>query len=380
MNAVSSPQPRVPSRQATAAPHAIERRPLDPHLLAGAKCAFSTRRVDFGRAQQLIAAGLAPQAGQLVLARVRRIRQHTRIELASGRRAHLYPDDLVVLAYGNRYATDQFEARVPDTLGPCHMVAAGGIASRMLSRNAAIKPATEIEPLGILADAQGRPLDLRQFALADGGAAFDRAPCIALLGSSMNAGKTTAAADLIYGLTRAGLRVAAAKVTGTGSGGDLWMMGDAGARRVIDFTDAGHPSTDQLDPPALGRILRCLGAELQRGQPDITLFEVADGIYQRETAQLLAGGDLAPAVDGLLYASGDMVGAVSGARHLLERGFAVLGIAGKVTQSALAVREVEAACELPVYARHHLQEPSVAQRLYQFVRTQQRRAPLQAAG
>ena len=62
----------------------------------------------------------------------------------------------------------------------------------------------------------------------------------------MNSGKTTTAASLIHGLKRAGLKVAAVKVTGTGSGGDLWSMSDAGAATTLDFTDLGHASTAGL--------------------------------------------------------------------------------------------------------------------------------------
>ena len=48
----------------------------------------------------------------------------------------------------------------------------------------------------------------------------DVTPVLIVAGTAMNAGKTTAAARLIKGLQRAGLRVGAAKVTGTGAGGD----------------------------------------------------------------------------------------------------------------------------------------------------------------
>lgn len=380
MNAITPPYPiealiTVPETTA-----AVQRQPLDPKQLAMAKCAFTTRRVDFQQAKQLLSAGIAPQTGDLVLARIRRLRQHGRIELASGRRATLYPGDLVVLTYGNRYATDQFEARVPEHLGPCHMVAAGGIASQVLSRNASIKPATEIEPLGILGDAKGQPLNLRRFALPPTRPGFARAPTLAVIGSSMNAGKTTAAADLIFGLARSGLRVGAAKITGTGSGGDLWLMNDAGASQMIDFTDAGLASTDQCDLGQLTQVLHCLTGHLQRLQPDVIVLEVADGIYQRETAQLLQSAAFRAAVDGILYASGDMVGAVSGARWLLDQRLPVVGIAGKVTQSELAVREVVAVSELPVYARHQLQDEGIARQLHQFLQAQQHCADAKVAG
>jgi hypothetical protein len=54
-----------------------------------------------------------------VLAEVTRIGQHKGIELASGRKAALYCGDEVLLAYGGRYAPDQFDALV--LADPCHL-------------------------------------------------------------------------------------------------------------------------------------------------------------------------------------------------------------------------------------------------------------------
>ena len=121
--------------------------PLDPSRAARAKAAFTTRRVPAARWCTLLGGERRPRPGDLVLARVTRKRQHTRIELTNGRKAQLHKGDEVVLVYGNRYATDQFEALVPQDLGPCHMVASGGIAAAMISRSRGVKPATEIEPL-----------------------------------------------------------------------------------------------------------------------------------------------------------------------------------------------------------------------------------------
>ena len=34
----------------------------------------------------------------------------------------------IMVAYGNRYAPDQFEAELPKTMASCHLAAAGGVA------------------------------------------------------------------------------------------------------------------------------------------------------------------------------------------------------------------------------------------------------------
>ena len=103
----------------------------------------------------LIMGPIRPRSGDLVLARVERLGYQTRLELPCGRKACLHVGDEIVVAYGDRYATDQFEAEVPPDLGPTFLVATGGVASRMLSRAKGIRPATNITPIGLVGDARG---------------------------------------------------------------------------------------------------------------------------------------------------------------------------------------------------------------------------------
>ncbi len=131
--------------------------------LSRARRGFSTRRADISEAEYLLTGGVVPQPGDLVLAQVTNIGQHTRIEQPDGRRAQLYVGDEIVVAYGNRYAPDQFEAEVPDDLGACHLVAAGGIASQLINKNSRMKNPTRITPIGLLADADLKPLNLKKW-------------------------------------------------------------------------------------------------------------------------------------------------------------------------------------------------------------------------
>src|SRR5262249_55987975 len=91
--------------------------PLDPARLARAKAAYTTRFVDALRRERgcqgfslLTGDGIVPQSGDVVLAAVGEIGQHKALELTTGRRSDLFPGDEMLLAYGSRYAPDQFEA------------------------------------------------------------------------------------------------------------------------------------------------------------------------------------------------------------------------------------------------------------------------------
>lgn len=325
--------------------------------LSRARQAFSTRRVELGLAHRLIRDDYQPRPGDVVLAEVTSLGQHGRIENLAGRRGTLYRGDEIVVAYGNRYAPDQFEAYVPADLGPCHLVAGGGVASTMTVRHARMKLPTEIRPIGILADRTGRAINLADFALdtVKGGA---RSPLrIAVLGSSMNAGKTTTAAGIIHGLTRAGLKVGAAKLTGTGSGGDLWSMVDAGAIRAIDFTDAGHASTFGLDRPEAIDCARRLLGSFAADEADVLVLEIADGLLQRETAMLLEAAATEAWFDRIVFAAGDAMSASFGVDLLRRYNLPVQGISGLITTSPLASREAEIQTGLACFNLRELSDP-----------------------
>lgn len=329
---------------------------------AAAKRAFTTRRVDLDMATRL-RSDLRPRAGDLVLARVVQLGQHQKLESPHGRRAQLYEGDEIIVSYGERYAPDQFEAVVPEDFSPCDLVAGGGVAGKVLSRHAKIRAATRIEPVGLLADDGGKVLNLAKFGLPRLTAKAALPPVVAVVGTSMNAGKTTAAAGLIHGLSRAGLAVAATKVTGTGSGGDLWTMLDAGARSVLDFTDHGHASTaglghDRIESVALSLIAHCAAEK-----PDVIVVEVADGLLQRETGALLRSPRMRDVLHGVLFAAGDAMGAVAGHQWLVETGHRVLGVSGLLSASPLAQREAEAALGRQVLSLADLRDAITAPKI-----------------
>lgn len=338
-------------------------KPADHQRLADVRWGFSTRRVQMPEHAIRVRQAARPCPGDLVLASVKSIGQHSRLELATGRRSQLYAGDRIVVAYGNRYAPDQFEAEVPADLGECHLVAAGGIASRMISRNARVKNPTKIEPLGLLAHADGTPLNLRAWRLDSRSIPKSLPPVIVVAGTAMNSGKTTAAASLIKGLQRAGWRVGAAKVTGTGAGGDFWHMKDAGAVCVVDFTDAGYASTYMLAPQEVEKVFLRLLSHLGLLRLDAIVVEVADGILQMESAGLLASPGFSYYCDGLLFAASDSMGAVAGVQWLQMKGLSVAAVTGSLTTSPLAIREATSALGLPVLRKRDLSDAATASHL-----------------
>ena len=333
---------------------------LQSKKLIGVKAAGTTRRVNFDTLSHIIAGNLKPQAGDLVLAKVEEIGQHKRIDLATGRKARLFVGDEIVVVYGNRYSPDQFEAEIPLDLSPCHLIASGGLAGMVLSQHAKIDIPTLLTPIGLLANSQGQRINISDWALSPKSYMGHRPFTIAVVGTSMNSGKTTTAANLIKGLVNSGFRVGAAKITGTASGNDTWFMRDAGASPIFDFTDVGFPSTYLITLKELEGILTTLLSQLAAAEVDITVIEIADGLYQQETSKLVSSPTFRRCVDGILFAANSALAAKAGLLYLKEFQIPILAISGVVTMSPLASRETSAACGLPVLDIEMLQREAAS--------------------
>lgn len=331
---------------------------------------FVSEKVEANRPGFHLVAGadVRPQPGDVVIAQVTNIENHKRVETENSRKAILYPGAYIALAYGDRYAADQFLAHVPDDLAPCHLVAAGGIAGVVTEMHADIIGPTEITPLGLLSDDTG-VINLLSGAphsnLPVLSAPADRPRVMAVLGTSMNSGKSTVMSCVVNGLTRAGYKVGAGKITGTGAGNDRMHYFDAGAHEVIDFTDFGYATTFKLDFAAIQALSVNMISTLARDN-DIVVVEIADGIYQEETARLLRDAIFQDSVDSVMFAAVDALGAKAGVDALIDAELTVACASGVMTSSPLATREAAAVLAdtgVAVVDTFELCEPEVAGRI-----------------
>jgi hypothetical protein len=253
-------------------------------------------------------------------------------------------------------------------LRPADLVAAGGLIGRVLSSHDLMQDPTQVIPIGLLADAEGvvtlgRCAPLQPSTSAPARWEARRPPVIAVLGTSMNSGKSTAVASIVRGLTGAGYRVAAGKVTGTGAGGDARMFEDAGATRVLDFTDFGFSSTYLLDSATVTALFTSLVDELAGGDPDVIVVEIADGLLQPETSNLIVDRWFQTIVGKVVFSAGDAMGAMTGLAELRRRSLDAVAVAGLLTASPLAVRETERVVDVPVAPLVDLCTPEIAERI-----------------
>ncbi|WP_346279081.1 DUF1611 domain-containing protein [Pseudonocardia sp.] len=314
--------------------------------LSDAKRGYVTRRISgWGRARL---AGFVPQPrlGDVVAAEVIGLGELEFLEDVHGRRARLYPGDVVLGAYGKRYATDFYEGYLP--VGRfAQLLTAGGLVGLVASAHVRRGRPTELAVLGTVTDGSGSALSLEQFAVSTPPRAAGVAlGTVVVVGSSMNAGKTTTVAGLVRGWSRAGLRVGAGKVTGSGSGKDRWMYLDAGAAAVADFLDFGMASTFGYPVERLRTTMVEVRDILVAEHAEVVVLEIADGLLQEETRAL--AGDLPGFADVVVLAVSDALGAVAGVNILSDLGVPVGAVSGVVTASPLAAREAAAATGLEV--------------------------------
>ncbi|MBC6995224.1 hypothetical protein QWY85_12410 [Neolewinella lacunae] len=268
----------------------------------------------------------------------------------------LFTDDLIMAAYGARYATNQYEAYLPQ-LPTRHveLVGRGGVVAQVASKNHTHPgQAIPLELLAFAVDAQGAVINTLQ-ALTPFRGDTQGAKVLLSVGSSMDSGKTTTAAHLCGGLGRVGYKTAYIKLTGTAYPKDTIYCYDRGADYVTDFSQRGFTSTFQVGTPTLLSLYQELLDECVRQvKPDYIVVEIADGILQQETRELLQNSEFMHTVGGVVLSCGDSLGVLSGIEILKSWGIAPVLISGLFTASQLLMEEVRPLTKHPIFSIQEL--------------------------
>jgi len=245
----------------------------------------------------------------------------------TGRMLALRAGDVLAGTLGTRRALRGYAGVVPghiavgDTIEVLNL---GGILGRCTSVNPEIGPPFKAEVLGAvlafpeLGDRIGRPAHIRDRAVPPADALETKVPVVYVAGTCMNSGKTVAATELVRGLTRGGLRVAAAKLTGVSLMRDALSMLDAGAVAALTFNDVGIASTHAgvTVSTAKGIFNRLAGT-----RPDVIVAELGDGILGEYGVQdILHDPELTRVGAAYVMAAPDPV-ACWGALELMRREF-----------------------------------------------------------
>lgn len=264
---------------------------------------------------------------------------YNEMELPSGRLSKLKKDDILAVALGERAAMKGFAGHLPKTLKTgdvIHLLNMGGVAGICSSANLfEVGEPLRIRVLGGIANEKGIVMnigDAKKFAPSD--ALHSTTPLIITTGTSMDSGKTTVASEVIKTLTRIGMNLAGAKVTGVGAQRDTYKMEDYGVSETVSFVDAGIPSTANLDHAAVVAVAKGAINHLSRKNPDAIIVEFGDGLLGRYgVAAILKDRDLQKNVRLHIGCARDPIGAIKLAEDCAAIGLPIDVMSGPVTDN-----------------------------------------------
>lgn len=289
-----------------------------------------------------------PKAGDVAVFKVKEIGKHTRIQCVDGKSRYIYPNDLVLMAFGTRYATNQIEGYVPiKPLEEYHILGQGGVVGEMKSIHHKFeKGATTLELIGYAVTPQNQVINTKYFNASE--IRFSEhnnsnIPIVLSVGGSMDSGKTTTAGYLCRGLKNAGKKSCFFKLTGTVFSKDIDFVYDCGAIHIADFSTFGFPSTYMCETSELLNLYQKLLNDAVSHNPDYIVIEIADGLLQRETKSLLQNKQFMAGIDHVIYSDNSSTGAIHGLHLLRKWNIEPFALAGCFTAAPLLVEEVEAA-------------------------------------
>lgn len=311
-----------------------------------------------------------PKIGDVALFEVLEIGKHKTVQLTDKRNATILPGDMILASFANRYATAQFEGYIPEKPTEIlDILGAGGAIGIVKSKNAAfhdIEP-TKLKLVGFAMDENNEVVNTiynhterKQFR----GEVPNNAKIILSVGSTMDSGKTTTAAFLARGLKLNNKKVAFIKLTGTCYSKDKDLVYDCGADVSIDFVDVGYPSTYMISKPDLMDIYQTLLDQLIEFNPDYIVMEIADGLVQQETEELIKDPQFMKTISHIVLSCADSLAAFWGIDFLEKHGRKPSVIAGRFTMSPLLIEEVQKRVNISVKNLEGLMDKSIIELLW----------------
>ena len=302
------------------------------------KIGSATSPLGLSKTVALISSTAAPKAGDVIVVRaLTDSATYNLLELPTGRLAKINPGDLLLGVLGRRRALKGFVGDVPQTVNSgdqLHLLNMGGVMGRCTGHHSSLSDAIQLEVIGLACDEDGKVLNIADACLPPRTQLGETAPIVMIAGTSMNSGKTVAATELIKQATRAGLRVAAGKLSGVACLRDTLNMADHGAIATASFLDCGLPST--VDVADLAPTAKAIIAKLNEANPDLIVIELGDGILGGYSVDTIFNDvELLEAKAALVFCASDYVGAWGGIELLRRRGVEVDAISGSVTDSRM---------------------------------------------
>jgi hypothetical protein len=317
---------------------------IQTKIIDADKIGSATSPLNLGRTNPIVLSSETPRAGDVVVVRaLTDSATYNMLELPTGRLAKINPGDVLIGVLGRRRALKGFVGDVPGTISAgdqLHLLNMGGVIGKCTGHHSSLSDAIQVEVIGLASDEEGRLMNIADAALTPRTNLGETAPLVIIAGTCMNSGKTYAATELIKQATRAGLRVAAAKLSGIACLRDTLNMADHGAIAIASFLDCGLPST--VGATNLSSVAKTIIARLNESSPDLIIIELGDGLLGGYSVEsVFADLELREATAGIVFCASDYVGAWGGIELLRRRGIEIDVIAGSVTDSQMGEDFIE---------------------------------------
>lgn len=279
---------------------------------------------------------------------------YNQLECSDGQFQTLHRGDVIIGALGERQALKGYSGRIPRQIRPgdvLNVLNMGGILGLCTSDHPDLGPALRVEVLGavmVTQDGQKEHARLADHALEPVYHLADAPPLVMVSGTSMNTGKTYAAARIVKGLTKQGIRVAAAKLTGASLRRDVRVMQENGAVACATFNDAGAVSSTnkEMAPLAKGII-----EHLKEAGPDVIVLELGDGfIGYYGVDELLLDKELQRHTHAHVVAAADLAGAWAADQIFRTRyRTQITAVTGPVTDNAVGKQYISNVLGIAAY-------------------------------
>jgi dethiobiotin synthetase len=267
-----------------------------------------------------------PREGDLVITRsLGCVGAYDGVEDPSGRKVRLYEGDYFVAVLGTRKSGTNLTGSLP--VGPlCSGAVLSLIAWGGLIGECTCVPkyygsrALPVEVVGFFEDDHSNVVNLRDLqSVSPAGPISQDTSIVFVAGTSAEVGKTTFLCEMIRSVreSAAEANIAGIKAAGTGRMQDNFRYLDAGAELVLDFVDAGWPSTYNIPEHTYKEILTSL-IDMASRQAGFVFVELGGDLFEARVPEAISiAVELSAPV---LLCVNDALGAVAGLEILTKAG------------------------------------------------------------
>lgn len=264
-------------------------------------------------------------------------------EHTTGRLGKLFQKDVIPGVLGYRKALKEYSGKIPTTINigdELYFLCESGLVGEIQGFNESWGQPMKVKILGSVLQ-NNQQVNINDFGLHPNESSNKSAPIIVIAGTSMDCGKTTMICKIAEHFKNNGHKIAGAKLTGVAFMQDPLKMIDAGIHPVVDFVDAGLPSTCG-DANKVVAAANSIIKEINKSKPQVIIAEFGDGIMgEYNVTKILENEWFKKQVKILIISANDFVGCWGAKKIISKLGLKINLITGPVANNLTCVNYIE---------------------------------------